>query len=201
MSWAFRPGRAPARIKGAGTGQGIRTMDILAHALYGATLFSRTGLAGGRRGATAPRGPYISDWTVWAAAGFGVLPDMTSIGAYFIGMLIRGDSMSFHDLPPSVYTLYHSTHSLMIAGLFLLMLWLIARPLAIPALAWPLHIMMDSFSHGEGRWQTLMFYPFSDWHIHGVNWWQHPAMIMLYWGLLPVLWVGIYAWRNRSSKL
>ena len=173
-------------------------MDILAHALYGATLWSRTGLAGGRKGVVI-RGPTISDWTVWAAVGFGVLPDMSSIGAYFTQMLIRGDSPSFHSLPSSVYVLYHCTHSLMIASVFLLVLGLLMRPLIVPALAWPLHIVMDSFSHGDGRWQTLMLYPVSNWHIHGINWWQHPGFIMLYWGILPVLWGAIYFWRRTLS--
>lgn len=174
-------------------------MDILAHALYGVTLCSRTGLAGGRQGAVI-RGSYISDWTVWAAVGFGVLPDMSSIGAYFAQMLIRGDSLSFHSLPSSVYVLYHCTHSLMIASVFLLVLGLLKRSLVVPALAWPLHIVMDSFSHGDGRWQTLMLYPVSNWHLHGINWWQHPGLMMLYWGILPILWIGIYVWRHALDS-
>ena len=174
-------------------------MDILAHAVYGATLFSRTGLAGGRAVTGSTRSSYWCDWTVWAAMGFGVLPDLTSIGATFIQMLIRGDQPSFHGLPPHVFTLYHYSHSLITASLVLLVLWLIARPLTIPALAWPLHIVMDSVSHGEGRWQTLMLYPVSDWHLHGVNWWQHPGLMMFYWGVLPVLWAGLYVWRRKCS--
>lgn len=173
-------------------------MDILAHALYGATVFSRTGLAGGRRGTAGSRGVFAYDWTVWAAAGFGVLPDLSSIGVSFVRMLINGSSPSFHDLPQYVFVLYHGTHSVVIAGLLLLVLRAMARPLVIPALAWPLHLVMDSVSHGEGRWQTLVFYPVSDWHIHGVNWWQHPAMMMAYWGLLPGLWIGIHLWRRRT---
>ncbi len=171
-------------------------MDILAHALYGATLFSRTGLAGGRRGAAVPGGSYWSDWTVWAAAGFGVLPDMASIGVSFTQMLVRGAPLSFHGIPPFVFVLYHCTHSLMVAGLVVLVLRAIARPLSLPALAWPVHIVMDSVSHGTGRWQTLLFYPASDWHFDGLNWWQHPGLMLLYWGLLPVLWIGIYLARR-----
>lgn len=170
-------------------------MDILAHALYGATFFSRTGLAGGRR---VPRGPYTSDWTVWVAAGFGALPDLSSIGVTFVQMLIHGDSISFHNLPPYLYVLYHCTHSFVISGLFLSLLWVAARPLVVPALAWPLHIVMDSFSHGDGRWQTMMLYPVSECHYHGINWWQHPGFIALYWGLLPILWTGISLWRRRG---
>lgn len=170
-------------------------MDILAHALYGATFCSRTGFAGDRQPAALPR-EWWRDGSVWAAAGFGVLPDMTSIGLYFIQLLFRGDSPSFHNLPPYVYILYHSTHSLVIFGLIMVFLWAVARPLVIPALAWPIHIIMDSVSHGDGRWQTLMFYPVSDWHYQGLNWWQHPGLISFYWLTLPVLWLGLYLWRR-----
>jgi len=174
-------------------------MDILAHAVYGATLFSRTGLAGGRRGAPTTQNIYLSDWTVWASAGFGLLPDMTSIGLYFGSMLIRGVSISFHSLPAGVFVFYHYAHSLVIAGLLIAGLFAVFRPLAVSALAWPLHIIMDSISHGEGPWQTLMLYPLSGWHYHGVNWWQNPVLILVYWGLLPVIWVSIHTWRIRSN--
>lgn len=172
-------------------------MDILAHAVYGATFCSRTGLAGGRQG--ADKGPFLRDWTVWVAIGFGVLPDMASIGASFARMMLSGTPPSFHTIPPHVFVLYHCTHSLVVAGLFLAMLAVIARPVTVPALAWPIHIVMDSFSHGDGRWQTLMLYPLSDWHIHGANWWQHPELMLLYWGTLPVLWLAIHLWRRRTT--
>ena len=77
---------------------------------------------------------------------------------------------------------------------------LVLAAILVPALAWPLHILMDSFSHGDGRWQTLMLYPFSDWHFHGVNWWQHPGVMLLYWGILPVLWIVIRLWRRSGTK-
>jgi len=171
-------------------------MDILAHALYGATFFSRTGLAGGRQRQRVPCDSCVSDWTLWAAAGFGLLPDLCSIGASFLYMLIRGDVPSFHSLPPFVYILYHSTHSLVVAGIFLFVIYKFMRPLAVPALSWPLHIIMDSFSHSDGRWQTMVLYPFSEWHFQGINWWQRPDFILLYWGILPVLWISIACWRR-----
>jgi hypothetical protein len=174
-------------------------MDILAHAVYGATFCSRTGFAGGRLGAGPGPRPFSLDWTVWAAIGFGVLPDMASIGASFARILASGDTPSFQTIPPHVFMLYHYTHSLVVAGLLLAALSAIARPLVVPALAWPLHIAMDAFSHGDGRWQTLMLFPFSDWHIHGVNWWQHPGVMLLYWGALPVLWFGLHTWRRHSG--
>ena len=174
-------------------------MDILAHAVYGATFFSRSGLAGGRLGPATRPGTCLRDWTVWVAAGFGLLPDMTSIGLFFCGMLLRGDTISFHRLPPAVFVLYHCTHSLVIAGLLIGGLSAMSRRLAVLALAWPLHIIMDSISHGEGRWQTLLLYPVSGWHYHGVNWWQNPALILTYWGLLPLIWLAICFWRRESN--
>lgn len=176
-------------------------MDILAHALYGATVCSRTGLAGGRRGASRS-GPVIFslDWTVWAAAGIGILPDLASIGVFFARLAIRGDPPTFHAIPPYVFALYHGTHSLIVAGLILWLVRILFRPLFVPALAWPLHILMDSVSHGDGPWQTLVFYPFSDWHYHGLNWWQHPNLMLVYWGALPVLWAGIGFWRRTGSS-
>lgn len=175
-------------------------MDILAHALYGATLFSRTGLAGGHRGAAACRGSFAYDWTVWAAAAFSVLPDLGSIGLSFAEMMLRGQSPSFHGLPSHVFLLYHGFHSLVIAGVVVALLFMWARPVAVPAFAWPLHVLMDSLSHGDGRWQTLLLYPVSDWHFHGMNWWQAPGLMLAYWSALPMLWLGIRLWRRRSAS-
>lgn len=175
-------------------------MDILAHALYGATVCSRTGLAGGRAGNPLPRNPYISDWTAWLAAAFGVLPDMTSIGLFFARMLLNGSSPSFHHLPPYVFVLYHCTHSLLVAGLVVLLLRRVNRTMAIAALAWPLHLLMDSVTHDDGRWGTHLLYPLSDWHWHGVNWWEHPAVMLVYWGSLPVLWIAIHLWRRTGRR-
>lgn len=95
--------------------------------------------------------------------------------------------------------MYHSSHSLLVAAGVLLLLARMARPLVIPALAWPLHILMDSVSHGVGPWQATMLYPVSDWHVVGVNWWQHPGMMLGYWGLLPVLWLALYLWRRSAA--
>ena len=173
-------------------------MDTLAHAVYGATLCSRSGLAGGRRGPPAGRGG-VFDWTVWAAAGFGALPDLASIGIHFAHALIRGEPPSFHGMPPYVFVLYRYTHSLLLAAFCVLVLRLTARPLVMPALAWPLHVITDSVLHDAGRWQTPLFFPLFDWRIEGINWWQHPRVVLIYWCLLPALWLAIYLWRRRAG--
>jgi hypothetical protein len=172
-------------------------VDTLGHALYGATLFSRTGLAGGRAGGEATRRRF--DWTVWAAAGFSVWPDLASIGVTFTRMILSGSAPSFHLIPAYVFALYDLTHSLIVAGLFLLLLRVVARPVAVPALAWPLHVLMDMFTHGDGRWQTPVLYPLSRWHFDGINWWEHPRFVLLYWGLLPLIWLAVHFWRRSAG--
>lgn len=169
-------------------------MDFLAHGLYGATLCSRTGLAGGRRGAGCR---WTRDWTVWAGLGFGVLPDLVSPGVPFLCMLLAGEPPSFSTVPPAVFQLYHFSHSLLTAAAALLLLRLLARPLVVPALAWPLHIVADAISHGPGHWQTLLFHPLWDWRFDGIDWWRHPGVMLSYWMLLPLLWAAV-AWQRRS---
>jgi hypothetical protein len=171
-------------------------MDILGHVAYGATLCSRTGLGGGRGG--FPAGRVWRDGTVWAAAAFAAFPDLLSIGVAFAEMAVRGESISFHSLPSYVFTLYRYTHSLITAGLGVLLLRWVARPVVLPALAWPLHILMDSVLHDDGRWQTPMLFPFSDWHVPGINWWQHPEVVLLYWAALPLVWIAIRLWRRQA---
>ena len=53
-------------------------MDTLFHGVLGATLCSRTGLAGGRRGPGPEfkRRGLRSDWTLWAAFFFGIFPQV-----------------------------------------------------------------------------------------------------------------------------
>ncbi len=174
----------------------IRRMDTLAHAVYGATLFSRTGLAGGRRG---PRPGF--DWTVWAAVGFGLLPDLASIGVYFVESFIGGNGISFAGIPGYVFVLYNATHSLVIAAAALGLIRLACRPLFVPALSWPLHLAIDMVTHARGRFQTPFLYPLSDVAVDGINWWMHPWLIRLYWAVLPAVWIGIALARRRWRRM
>ena len=177
-------------------------MDTLAHAVYGATLFSRTGLAGGLRGPVNAQGRRIAfDWTFWTACGFGLLPDIASIGIYFTQSALNGDGISFHALPAYVFVLYKLTHSLVMAFIGLGLIRLFWKPLSLPALAWPFHICLDIFTHPLGRFQTPFLYPISDLAFNGISWWMHPWFIRAYWGLVPLIWLGIVMARRRRTNL
>ena len=176
-------------------------MDTLAHAVYGATLFSRTGLAGGRRGPVDAQGRRIvSDWTFWAAFGFGLLPDIFSIGIYFIQSALNWSGISFHALPDYVFTLYQPTHSLVVAFIGLGLIRLFFKPLLLPALAWPFHIFLDIFTHSLGPFQTPFLYPLSDLAFNGIRWWMHPWFVRAYWGVLVLIWLGIVMARRRCTS-
>jgi len=175
-------------------------MDTLAHALYGATLFSRSGLAGCfRQKNDDPAGRRKTDWTLFAAAGFAVLPDLASVGIHFLDLILNSHSPSFHHLPSYVFDLYNVTHSLPVAALASLILWKTWKPMFIPSLAWVFHIVLDIFTHGHGRFQTPFLYPFSEYAFDGLNWWQHPGVIAVYWGALPLLWILIYFYRRQKA--
>ena len=173
-------------------------MDILAHAIYGATICSRTGLAGGRR--RPPEGrrrPWVSDWTVWCSALFGALPDAVSLGPPMLAFWLSGAPGNFfRHLDGDALVPYRCTHSLIVALGVSGVLRLGCRPLFIPSLAWALHVFMDALTHGAGKFQTTVFYPLSTWGFDGIRWWEHPGLVQAYWIFLPAMWFGIWAWRR-----
>ena len=173
-------------------------MDILAHALYGVTLFSRTGLAGGASGNCRTRS-WVFDWTVWAAVAFALLPDTLSIGVEMLAAFIHGNLFTYARVPEYVLILYQWTHNLLVAGAVSLLVRLLWKSLFMPALAWPLHILLDIFTHGPGRWNTPPLLPLSDFTLHGINWWRHPWVMIVYWSILIILWVAIHLWRRRAA--
>jgi len=176
-------------------------MDVLGHALYGATICSRTGLAGGRRGAVNPDGTRKRfDWTVWAAAGFSLLPDALSLGLFLVPSIIAAGEPDWHGMPAYIMTLYRFNHNLLVACLLAVLCGVLWRPLFVPALAWPLHVVADLFLHGPGRFQTAPLYPLSDFRINGINWWEHSSVTLLYIAILPVLWFLIVLWRRAGSR-
>ncbi len=176
-------------------------MDLLAHAVYGATVCSRTGIAGGWSGANRPAArSWIADWTVWCAALFGILPDMISMGLPLVVFLQTGmHGNFFRELDPSSIVCYRYMHSLIVAVVASGLLRMAWKPLFIPSLAWPLHVVMDALTHGTGKFQTTVFYPLSTWSFDGIRWWQHPGVVLAYWLLLPIIWLGLWALRRKYS--
>lgn len=177
-------------------------MDTLVHGVIGAALFSRTGLAGGRRGPVDGRGRRrFSDGTLWGAFFFGVFPDLASLGVHFMMDLFAGHGVRWHGIPDFIFVLYRITHSL--AGLALCYGLLVGckRALWLPALAWPVHVLMDVPTHGDGRFITPLLWPFSDWGFSGWSWWQFPSIFYGSWIVAGALWLAVIvlrlSWRKK----
>lgn len=177
-------------------------MDTLFHGVIGAALCSRTGLAGGRKGPGDGVGRrQFSDWTLWAAFFFGVLPDLASLGIHFAMDWFTGNGVRWHGIPPFIFVLYNLTHSL--AGLALCYGLLVGwkRALWLPALAWPIHVLTDMPTHGGGRFMTPILWPFSDWALAGWSWWEHPWLFYGSWMVAGVLWLAVIvlrlSWRGK----
>jgi hypothetical protein len=177
-------------------------VDTLFHGVIGAALCSRPGLAGGRRGPVdrIGRRQWV-DWTLWAALFFGLVPDLASLGIHFAADLFTGNGIRWHGIPDFIFVLYNITHSLlgMAIGYGLLVGW--KRALWLPALAWPLHVLTDVPTHGDGRFITPLFWPFSEAGFAGWSWWQHPAIFYGGWILAGGLWLLVLilrlTWRSQ----
>lgn len=167
-------------------------MDTLVHGLIGAAIFSRTGLSGGRTGPVDSGGRRRrADWTLPVAFLFGIFPDLASLGIHFAVDLAAGNGIRWHAIPPFVFTLYRFTHSLLgiTISLILIAAW---RPACfLPALAWPLHVFLDVFTHSAGVFLTPILWPFSNWSFHGWSWWLDPRIFYGSWLIAMALWLTV----------
>lgn len=147
-------------------------MDVFSHAAWGATIIRKPPL-------------------VWWAALFGALPDILTS---FFGLLkYRGkflkelDSMMNGDSKYRIYfQVYYYTHSFIpITGLAII-LYLIAPSYWIITIPYYLHILLDIFTH-RGIWATRIFYPFSNFHFNGHDWWKNKWFSIGNWAALIVI--------------
>lgn len=176
-------------------------MDIIAHAVYGATFFSRKGLAGGRNRVNPSRYGWFSDLTVWMAALFGILPDVISMWPAFAMHVWSGSPGNFFaHVDTTTLIVYRYTHSLVIALPCCALLGMIKKSWFLPTLAWPLHIIMDATTHGMGKFQTRPLHPLSDFTVPGINWWEYPSVFIGYWAALPIIWIGLWVWRRSATN-
>lgn len=173
-------------------------MDLLAHAVYGGTFCSRTGLAGGRTGF---RQSLQADWTVWTAAAFGAMPDIVSMGPNFVAYVLSGAHGNFFgQLQAPDLLVYRWMHSLVVSLMVIALLRFRWRSLFVPALGWPLHVVTDALTHGAGRFQTPILYPLSSWGFDSIRWWEHPAVVAAYWLVVPLTWLGLWLWRRVLTR-
>jgi hypothetical protein len=135
-------------------------MDVLSHGLWGGISFGRK-----------------NKKSFWLSFFIGIAPDLFSFGIFFIIALFSGISLEFKGEPPNsslipgyVGHLYNLTHSLIIFVLIFFSFRIFLKRWVTELLAWPLHILLDIFSHSYQFYPTPFLWPISDYKIDAVSW-------------------------------
>lgn len=154
-------------------------MDTLSHALWGKGLFGYRKYR-------------------WFSFLFGALPDLLSFGIYFLFNLsnLKAETPSINEIPDWVYSLYDFSHSLVIASIFIFIVYKINKDFAFPMLAWISHIMLDFFTHSLEFFPTPIFWPLSDYQFDGIPW-SNP--IIFFTNVLLIFLLFIY--RRKTNSL
>jgi len=129
-------------------------MDTFAHGLWSYIIFSKSKY-------------------VWLAVLFGILPDLLSWTIWMFYRNKNGFTWGHPDLsliPKWVFTLYGITHSLFVVALVFLIVFLVFKHIPIYLLAWPLHILIDIFTHTKDFLPTPFLWPFSNYAFPGISW-------------------------------
>lgn len=159
-------------------------MDFVSHALWGATIIRKK-----------PE--------VWWAALFGALPDLlTAVYGFFKtkkNYFKYLKDIAENERPnESYFKVYYFFHSFIPISVIALIILIIKPALVIITIPYYLHIIMDIFMH-RGVWATRIFYPLSNFHFQGKNWWQHKWIIIFNWAALIVtnLIIFLFKWHTK----
>ena len=157
-------------------------MDTLSHALYGKGLFGYKKYR-------------------WYSFFFGIIPDIFSFGIYFIYLIVFSEfefgRPSREELPYWVYDLYDISHSMVTALVFIAIAYKINKDFAWPMLAWPMHIIVDFFTHSIEFFPTPILWPISDYRFDGVPW-SNPYVLGI--NFIYIFLIFIYRWRTRLKN-
>ena len=115
---------------------------------------------------------------------FGLLPDSTSWLIYAIYRLIISDNglgkPALNEIPNWVFILYNISHSIFTAILAITLISILVKKLSVYALAWPIAIIMDVFTHRRDFLPTPFLWPISEWKFDGFSWGNKTFLIVNY---------------------
>lgn len=161
-------------------------MDVISHGLWGWLAFGRQ-----KRSRYAP------------ALVFGMLPDLLAFVPFFIHARIQGFQFTgpppLEIVPSWVFLLYNLGHSLIVFGLFYLIVGRYNREVAFCSLAWLLHILVDIPTHAADYFPTRFLYPLNDFVIDGLPW-DTPIIWFSNLTLLVVLCAVVFLARLREKR-
>ena len=167
-------------------------MDILGHALWGYVVFRKKAL---------------TKWTVLMA----MMPDLLSFGIYLVILLFTGrlykitailGGPEFHTIPNYVIFIYNTTHSLLIAGMFGIFVYLKYRKYMVLIWGWMMHIGIDIFTHTDTFFPTHILYPVSYVHFSFIRWSDPWFMIANYTAFIVIYSIiGYKAWKRKKRTV
>ncbi len=138
---------------------------------------------------------------LWLAFLFGILPDVFSFGLFFLENIIFGARQFGTPVPSSIPSyisfLYNITHSLVLAFIVFLLIYIFKRKIYVWMLGWPLHILVDIPTHAKEFFPTPFLYPISNFVIGGVNW-INPYVFFTNWFLIALFFILIYRKQIRK---
>jgi hypothetical protein len=125
----------------------------------------------------------------------GVLPDVVSFIPHFVVEHLVNRNAG-HILFDSIYKL---THSLVIFAIVIGLIYLMTKKFYWISLAWPLHIVIDMFTHTFEYYPTPYLYPLSSPFIFAVDYRGMAFNVINYLLIFLVFGVLIYLMRKETS--
>lgn len=101
-------------------------------------------------------------------------------------------------IPHYLTTIYSYTHSGLLWGIAVLIVYLITRRMSYFLLGWGTHIALDVFTHDAGHFPTRLLYPLSDFHLNGTAW-SNPIVFVGTYVALLLCYLAVYTRRTTSS--
>lgn len=166
-------------------------MDIFSHGLW-------AGIALGRK----------NKFNFLIAALIGIAPDIFSFGILTLFTWLRieqginwgGGVPPMSAIPNYVQVLYNLTHSLVIFLIVFGLVWLIIKKPFWLMLAWPLHILIDVFTHSLEFFPTPFLWPLANYYFNGINW-SSPYIFFSNWIILAILYIWFAVAKFRRKRI
>lgn len=166
-------------------------MDVVAHGLWGALGFCPQGAK-----------KFVAGLLV------GMAPDLLSFGVFHVtrpdwiisrlsGELAGPPALSI--LPSYVFYSYNVTHSLLVWGLAVLLVWMVIKSPPWLMGAWGLHILCDIPTHGESYFPTPFLWPLQTPFVDGISW-ANPAFLVVNYVCIIVAYTAMLAYLRREKR-
>jgi len=134
----------------------------------------------------------------WVAAAFGVLPDTLSWVPYMFYRMFTWQFAQpvWTETPAWVFTLYGISHSILLAGIVILAVYLILGRVPWFVFGYPFHILIDIPTHSADFLPTPFLWPISDYQFPGLAWSTPWFMVLTYVGIISGF---AWLWWKKSS--